>query len=1039
MVLWRSKQKFLNNKKNGIPDMLEDVFDKDIEAVFKKFDSLIEDANINIDVIDSKCNLIFVDSKWKKLYGDFIGRKCYDYFFGSKSSCQECVFKKFLKTKSSAVYEKILCKEHNRCVEVALVPIKNKEGKWFFVEINIDISKRKKALNALQESEARFRSLVEQMPAATYIALLDNFEECIYVSPQIADILCFDKRSTAKEVCHWRKRIHPDDYDRILARAVASQIEEQPFSAEYRLLSKDNNIVWVYDQAVIVKSDQGQPMFFQGLLFDISEKKLMEESLRESETQYKSLVDNLDVGVYRNTADPEGKFLKANPAIAKIFGVNSLDEFMKLKVRDLYMNPKDRAQFLEEIKKTGFIKNRELALKKKDKTPVWCSVTAIAQYDESKNIKWMDGIVEDITEKKKRDEELKKYQDNLEKLVEEKSGDLKRANEKLNEERMLFVGGPTVVYKIKYQQNRWEIEYVSPNVLNHTGYSSEDFIDNKIGIWDLVHPEDAEKIKADILNNSKKNSFFINHEYRIITKGGDIKWVYGFTKIVEDKPGKAIDLHGYAIDITERKFAEQLLRESEERYRILSETANDFIFIIGKDGKVKYINDYCSKIFNKRKEDILGKGIEELFSLETANRQNLNLFKVFESGVSINVEHITKFPNVDLWLNTTLTPIKNDIGKVESVFGISRDITAKKDFERTLKFTQFSIDKARYPIFWVNPDGKFIYANNATSELLGYSTEELLKMGVMDIDKNYPKKIWDKHWKDIKENKNLSIETFITSKDGTEYPVEVALNYFEFEGKEYVFAFIKDITERKNLEHLKDEFINTVSHELRTPLTIIKEGMLMISEELEDKYKIKEDKLIGTLSNNVIRLSKFINKILDYQKLNYEKLESNFKIIDINNLISDITKEMEGLIRDMDVSFDLRLDKGLPKIWADEEKISEVIINLINNAIKFTDKGKITVLTKNLNKEILVSVEDTGIGIKRDDLGKLFKPFSQIQSGKNRKKAGSGLGLAITKKIIELHKGRISVESKERVGTKFSLWLPVLDKEKTNGKENSSH
>lgn len=139
---------------------------------------------------------------------------------------------------------------------------------------------------------------------------------------------------------------------------------------------------------------------------DITERKLAEEALQASEEKYRTLIENVNIGVYRNTA-PKGKFVQANPATARIFGYDSVEEFLKISASDLYQNPEDGKRFVEDIKRNGFAKNRGLALRKKDGTPIWCSCTAAVKYDKKGKIQWLDGVIEDITERKKLEEEIR--------------------------------------------------------------------------------------------------------------------------------------------------------------------------------------------------------------------------------------------------------------------------------------------------------------------------------------------------------------------------------------------------------------------------------------------------------------------------------------------------------------------------------------------------------------------------------------------------------------------------------------------------------
>lgn len=203
--------------------------------------------------------------------------------------------------------------------------------------------------------------------------------------------------------------VYPEDLPRV-ADEVKAYLESRTdrFTQEYRIVTKSGDVRWLDDRTLVVRDQAGNIQHIEGTVLDVTERKQAEEKLRKSEERYRTLVENLTVGVYRNTADPHGRFVQANFAIAKMFGYDSVDEFMRIKVPDLYQESEDRKLFVEAITQTGSVTNKELRLKKKDGTPIWASVSARAHYDEKGNIDWMDGVIEDITERKHAEEELQK-------------------------------------------------------------------------------------------------------------------------------------------------------------------------------------------------------------------------------------------------------------------------------------------------------------------------------------------------------------------------------------------------------------------------------------------------------------------------------------------------------------------------------------------------------------------------------------------------------------------------------------------------------
>lgn len=155
-----------------------------------------------------------------------------------------------------------------------------------------------------------------------------------------------------------------------------------------------------------VKNNHGKVSYAVETVEDITERKIARQALEDSEKQYRTLVENVNIGVYRNTGGTHGRFIQANPAIAKMFGYNSVEEFKKIAVSDLYQDPEDRRLFIEQVLQKGYVQDKELRLRKKDGTPIWCSCTAKAQYDDKGHIKWIDGVIEDITERKQTERKL---------------------------------------------------------------------------------------------------------------------------------------------------------------------------------------------------------------------------------------------------------------------------------------------------------------------------------------------------------------------------------------------------------------------------------------------------------------------------------------------------------------------------------------------------------------------------------------------------------------------------------------------------------
>ena len=245
----------------------------------------------------------------------------------------------------------------------------------------------------------------------------------------------------------------------------------------------------------------------------------------------------------------------------------------------------------------------------------------------------------------------------------------------------------------------------------------------------------------------------------------------------------------------------------------------------------------------------------------------------------------------------------------------------------------------------------------------------------------------------------------------------------------------KEIIERKKTEEkmrqameIKSQFVSTVSHELRTPLTALKEGIRLVVQEKTGKLNDEQKEFLGLAKRNVDRLAILINDVLDFQKLEAGRANFTLNENDINGVVKDLYDTMAPAIKCTELDFVLKLEDNLPKVKFDSDKIEQVLTNMVTNAIKFTEKGNITIATSKRENVIQVSVSDTGCGIRKEDLPKVFYEFEQLDKGGDRKTGGAGLGLAISKAIIEQHRGKICVESECAKGTTFHFVLPIKER-----------
>jgi signal transduction histidine kinase len=233
-----------------------------------------------------------------------------------------------------------------------------------------------------------------------------------------------------------------------------------------------------------------------------------------------------------------------------------------------------------------------------------------------------------------------------------------------------------------------------------------------------------------------------------------------------------------------------------------------------------------------------------------------------------------------------------------------------------------------------------------------------------------------------------------------------------------------DITREKEIDRMKSEFVSTVSHELKTPLSITKEGISLVLDKVPGKINAKQARILTSAKDNIDRLARIINNLLDISKIEAQRVELKRRVVDIVGIAKQVVLSFDKFVADKGLKIRLDVPDKKTELSIDEDLITEVFTNLISNAIKYTDKGEIQVSVVEMETAIECIVSDTGRGVSKDDMPKLFNKFQQFGRVQGGGEKGTGLGLSIAKGIVELHKGKIWAESTPNKGSTFTFILP---------------
>ncbi|BAZ33172.1 multi-component transcriptional regulator [Cylindrospermum sp. NIES-4074] len=322
--------------------------------------------------------------------------------------------------------------------------------------------------------------------------------------------------------------------------------------------------------------------------------------------------------------------------------------------------------------------------------------------------------------------------------------------------------------------------------------------------------------------------------------------------------------------------------------------------------------------------------------------------------------------------------------------------------------------------------------NQGAEKIFGYSAQEILgqnldlllplrsapahKEYVVDFGKS------SSHARRMGERR----EIFGRRKDSTEFPAEASISKLDIGGECVYTVILRDITERKQIEKMKDEFVSVVSHELRTPLTSIHGSLGMLASGLLPTDSEQGKRLLEIATDSTERLVRLINDILDIERIESGKVKMEKETCNLIDLIESAVNMMQPLADKAGVT--LVISSLSVQLWADCDRIVQTITNLLSNAIKFSFPGSmVELITQQQGDEVLLTVKDTGRGIPSDKLDSIFERFQQVDSSDSRNHEGTGLGLAICKSIVQQHGGRVWVESVLGEGSSFYLTLPIIE------------
>ena len=542
-----------------------------------------------------------------------------------------------------------------------------------------------------------------------------------------------------------------------------------------------------------------------------------------------------------------------------------------------------------------------------------------------------------------------------------------------------------------------------------------------------------------------------DHEIVVRTRSGETRHALVSSAIVNVKDEPLI--LSIINDITERRQAEDSLRQSEEKYKELVQNANSIILRWGRDGTIHFFNEFAQTFFGYTEEEILGRNVMGTIvpQTETSGRDLQAMIAEIAAhpeyhGANVN-ENIRK-NGERVWIAWTNKPVFDEQGNMTELLSVGLDITARIKDQQALQESETryrSIFNSNVDAFLLfDTDGRIVGANARASELYGYSRGELIDLSVRDIvDPGFCLPMLE-DFAGAAVGEWFQQESVAVRKNGARFDVEVHGARLQYGSAERLLAIVFDVTERNRSRDLqrrterlearharlkaaaaqKSRSFAGVSHELRTPMTSIIGFTELLMADKESPVTPAQQDMLSVVSRNAHRLLGMLNDLLSLSRLESRRVAPVISEVDLALVVRQAVQSMSSLASakklDLVVS---NLDRPV-RVYTDDQKVSEILLNLLGNAVKFTSSGSVTVALKATDDQIEISVTDTGIGIPRSEQRKIFTEFYTSSERKNQKAPGAGLGLPITKKLCELLGGKIRVTSEVGRGSTFTVTLP---------------
>jgi PAS domain S-box-containing protein len=865
-----------------------------------------------------------------------------------------------------------------------------------------DISSQKKLQEELLASQFYTRTLIESNIDA--LMTTDPLGIIADVNKQMETLTSLPRNQligTPFKNYFTNPSLAEDGIKKVLRDGSVINYELTALSKDGKLTDVSYNATTFYDQ-----SKKLQGVFAAAR--DITEHKKLEQQLRDQQFYLRGLIESSVDGLI--TVDPKYIITDVNDRMCQITGYTR-NELIGTRFYDYFTDLELAKAGVRQTFEQGVVTEYALTLMARSRRLLHVSFNASVFKDALGNVRGIFASARDVTDRVRLEEQMREQQTYLRGLIESS------------------IDGLVTVDQMGF------ITDVNEQMCRMTGYSRQELIGAKFKQY-FTEPENADLG----LKRTFAEGVVTNYQLVLKSKSGYKATVSFNASVFRSADGLIQGIFASARDISEQSRLQTQLIEQQAYNRSLIEASPDALFAISPDGAIIDVNEEAVTLTGNTRKHLINSGFKSYFTAPDRAFQGVQL--TFSKGRVLEYELVLiTHSGRRIVVSFNASVFRDSKGQPLGILAAARNITSQKQLELQLRnsqsYTRSLIESNIDALMTTDPLGIITDVNQQMSTLTAYSREELIGKPFKQFFTD-PKKAEEGIRLVLRGERVTNYELTVKAKDGKETVVSYnATTFYDQENQlQGVFAAARDITELKQIEQTlqekntelekanlaKDRFLATVSHELRTPLNSITGFVGTLLMKLPGEITEEQEKQLKIIKSNAHHLRSLIDDLLDLARIESGKVTMTMENTSCQSIIEEVAETLRPLAEAKGLEFIMELPKDEISIQTDRRSLSQIIINLVNNAIKFTEKGRVKVILSTLERNsqqfVAIDVIDTGLGIHAEDKDKVFQAFKRFHT-QEVKSEGSGLGLHISQKLAELLGGKITFESEENKGSTF--------------------